>query len=359
MPEYKEIPKPSTWKSDSSVFMATRKSDIVLDRIDHLIAAYHKTIEAPLKFVYLSDIFMTADYWLKLLGMKQSGAKVHIDLETGREKPMWALYRCAAAQLRKTLGCTINGLPRELELMWGRSLSWCGVDVDMKKQCAEYISRSEAAKYRLWFRNGMAWMLPWWNTSGGDKPELANSRHAYDAKAMAKRIDAKDYGFFVLTMSRDLYMAKHRVFGGEGNPGFYHSSYVAGDSVQCSGTMLIEGGVVKRIRLNSGHYMPHESNLRALIMALRMWQVNCEAIVFEDFEGKLLNGTGKVKDIVDRTNTKFLLEKNRGQSIDDNKLAFNYGPQPDMANAKDPRTWWGNRPGKQEVAPPALRPNVL
>ncbi|MBM3786694.1 MAG: hypothetical protein FJW30_20230 [Acidobacteria bacterium] len=53
--------------------------------------------------------------------------------------------------------------------------------------------------------------------------------------------------------------------------------------------MLIEGGAVKRIRLDSGHYMPHENhenNLRALIMALRMWQVNCQSIVFEDFEGK-------------------------------------------------------------------------
>ncbi len=339
MPEYTEIPKLSAWKSDSSVFLATRKNDIVLDRIDHLIDAYHKTVEAAKQFIFLCDIFMTADYWLKMIAMRQSSPTVSANLEKGREKAMWALYRCGAARLCKAFGCTINGLPRELELMWGRSLTWVGVDVDMKKHCAEYLTRAEAAQYRLWFRNGRAYQMPWWNTSGGNKPQLADSSHAYDAAAMAKRIDAKGYGFFVLTMSRDLYMAKHRVFGGQGKPGFYHSSYVGGDSVQCSGTMLIEGGVVKRIRLNSGHYMPHESNLRALIMALRMWQVNCEAIVFEDFEGKLMNGTGKVQDVVNRTNTKFTMEKNRNQSVDDNKHAFNFAPQPDLSQSPDPRSW--------------------
>lgn len=359
MPEYTEIPKYSTWKSDSSVFLATRKKDIVLDRIDHLIEAYHKTVEAAKKFIFLSDIFMTADYWLKMIAMQRSNPKVSTEMDKGREKAMWSLYRCAAAQLCKAFGCTINGLPRELELMWGRSLSWCGVDVDMKKQCAEYLTRAQAAQYRLWFRNGRAYQMPWWNTSGGNKPQLADSYHAYDVNAMAKRIDAKNYGFFALTMSRDLYMAKHRVFGVEKHSGFYHSSYVAGDSVQCSGTMLIEGGIIKRIRLNSGHYMPNENNLRSLIMALRMWQVNCEAIVYEDFEGKLLNGSGKLVDVLNRTNMQVTLEKNRNQSVDDNKLAFNYGPQPDLAKSPNPRDWYGNRPFQKEVEPPGIRSKVF
>lgn len=220
MHEYSEIQKCSTWESDSSVFLATRKKDIVLDRIDHLIEAYHKSVEAAKKFIFLSDIFMTADYWLEMIAMQQFNPKVSLEMEKGREKAMWPLYRCAAAQLCKAFSCTINGLPRELELMWGRSLRWCGVDVDMKKQCAEYITRAEAAQYRLWFRNDRAYQMPWWNTSGGNKPQLADSYHAYDAAAMTKRIDAKNYGFFVLTMSRDLYMAKHCVFGGQGKPGF-------------------------------------------------------------------------------------------------------------------------------------------
>jgi len=55
--------------------------------------------------------------------------------------------------------------------------------------------------------------------------------------------------------------------------------------VQCSGTMLIESGVIKRIRINSGHYQPGVSNVRALVMALRMWGVPMGQIVFEDYKG--------------------------------------------------------------------------
>ena len=56
--------------------------------------------------------------------------------------------------------------------------------------------------------------------------------------------------------------------------------------VQCSGDMLIENGIVKRIRVNSGHYQPYQNNVRALIMALRMWTVPCQGIVFEDWSGQ-------------------------------------------------------------------------
>jgi hypothetical protein len=71
--------------------------------------------------------------------------------------------------------------------------------------------------------------------------------------------------------------------------------------VQCSGTMLIESGVIKRIRINSGHYQPGVSNLRALVMALRMWGVPMGRIVFEDYKGIPFGKTGSVQDILDAT----------------------------------------------------------
>src|SRR5262249_17147485 len=153
--------------------------------------------------------------------------KTNSKMEKKREPAVYALFGRVAEDLCDGFGCTINGLPRELELMWGRGLTEDGTWVDVNCNLAHYITRREAAKYRLWFKNGKAYMLPWYNPSvPKPKLELAESRHAYAKEALpGKNKDCTDYGFFVLTMSRDLYMNKHNITDGHGPNGFYHSSY--------------------------------------------------------------------------------------------------------------------------------------
>jgi hypothetical protein len=77
----------------------------------------------------------------------------------GREPAVLALHSCAAEQLCAVFGCSIAELPHELELMWGRELSASGVHVDIVARPAGYISRAEAAKHRVWFKGGKAYML--------------------------------------------------------------------------------------------------------------------------------------------------------------------------------------------------------
>lgn len=348
--KYTAVPSPTKFQSDSSVSFAVRKQDIVLHRIDQLLEARWCTKDAAKRFIYLSDIFFTADFWLKSF-------QTNTSMEKKRETAVYALYAVCAEELCAFFGCTINGLPRELEFMWGRNMSACGVHVDIVQDRAKYISRAEAAQYKLKFKNGKAYMLPWHRSSDAKaKLELCDSKHAYTKEAQVMGgLPADDYGFFVLSMSRDLYMAKHFASGQNGPKGFYHSSYIGGDSVACSGTMLIVNGVIKRIRTNSGHYQPHANNIRTLIMALRMWGVPLEKVVFEDFKGNIIGKSGSVQEIVDDTNKLATLKTGHNKTIADSKSAFDRKPTPDLSQRPDPRQIWGNRPYMPDVQPPPVR----
>ena len=363
---YTSIPSLSQWQKDSSVTLAVRKTDVVLDRIDVLLKLYWDAAgDEAKRLIFLSDLFFSLDYWQKIF-------RTNPLMERGREPAIKAFYERAAYGLCEAFKCTINGLPRELELMWGRELSLCGVVTDLVKDQAEYISRAEAAKYRLRFRDGKAYQLPWYLPAAKSGMVLAESRHAHEPGAFVRAatkpgaLPNDNYGFFVLTMGRDLYMARHRA-GGQNNKGFYHSSYVGGDPIVCSGTMLIERGVIKRIRFDSGHYQPQANNYRALVMALRMWGVPLDRVVFEDFNAHLL-GTdlsktvqdpriGTVDYVLSQTDTMLKLVANRNETLATNQVAHGQRPNPNPnANRPNPRDWWGNRPGQSAVQPPGGTP---
>ncbi len=146
---YTTLPSYGKWQSDSSVLFAVRKDDIVLHRIDELLEHYWSTKDISKKFIFLSDLYFTADYWLKIY---QTGPKA---MEKKRQPAIYALFARLAAELCTAFGCTINGLTRELELMWGRELSAPAVHVDLVARKAEFLTRAEAAKFRL--RIGTAW----------------------------------------------------------------------------------------------------------------------------------------------------------------------------------------------------------
>ncbi len=348
---YSTVPSASKFQSDSSVAFATRKHDIVLHRIDGLLEARAYTKDAAKRFIFLSDLYFTTDYWLKMFTGNPTV------MLPKREKAVHALFTVCAFELCKFFGCTINGLPRELEFMWGRTLTDCGAKKDFVDRCAKFLTRAEASIYRLWFKGGRAYMLPWYQTGGDMRQKVvANSKWAYSKEAQTRNgKPADDYGFFVLTMSRDLYMAKH--FGGANNSekGFYHSAYVAGEAVACSGTMLIQEGVVKKIRTNSGHYQPHANNVRTLIMALRMWGVPLDGVIFEDLWGNPLVGQGTINDVLKATNDFTNLKNGFNKTVGDSKKGFDARPQPDMSKVPSGRDWMGNRPYQQEARPPAQK----
>lgn len=274
---YNTIPSLQTWKTDSSVTFATRANDTVLSRIDELVDAYNRAADDGARIYIASDLFFTLDYWLKVY-------KTSSGMEKGREPAVMALYKCVVDQLGYSFGqvfnsgqtITPNNLPAALESFFGREMGAHGTKLDLRLDCAQYLSRAEVAKYRITFKNGLAYQFPWWQRSA--KPGTvvrADSSRAENPAVLGR----DKWGGFAMSMGRDLYLAKHHCtmnFGETGN--FYHSSYLGGQPVMCAGTMLIENGVVRGIATDSGHYRPDKSHIVNVLQALRMHGVDLSRV---------------------------------------------------------------------------------
>jgi hypothetical protein len=136
---------------------------------------------------------------------------------------------------------------------------------------AQYLSRAELENYRLRFDNGLASMRS--RTDPG-KWVLANSDGigwSCGDKTLPAMMD-KGYAGFALSMGRELFMAHHR--GSFDKDNFFHSSYLSGESVLCTGTIKIVNGRVKAIRNDSGHYQPTVDHLVNVVQTLAMHGVN-------------------------------------------------------------------------------------
>lgn len=281
MVSYTNVPSVSRWKSDSSVTLAMRKSDVVLARIDHLMEKYHA--RPGQRMVTLADLFFSVQYWIKSVPANRN-------MEKGREPAMRALYAVLVRELCCAFECTANVLPRELELTFGRELTEKGVETDMQCKKANYASRAEVQTYRILFKGGLAYQWDWWDkTLNPPKRRPLESSYSYRPDAFVAsegQLPCVNYGGFVMTMSRVFYMAPHKQGNADKQDGFYHSTYVAGETVMGAGTMLVKDGRVRRIRSNSGHYKPIDTNMISVLQALKMLGVNLKKIKIENFKGK-------------------------------------------------------------------------
>src|SRR5205823_5961883 len=88
----------------------------------------------------------------------------------------------------------------------------------------------------------------------------------------APRMMFPGYAGFALSMERQLYMAHHR--GSFNKDNFFHSSYLSGDAVLCTGTINIVNGVVKGLCNDSGHYQPTLEHLVNVVRTLQMHGAN-------------------------------------------------------------------------------------
>lgn len=280
MPTYTGIPTVSQWKSDSSVTFAIRRTDVVLSRIDNLMAEYFD--RPSQRLVTLCDLYYSINFWL-------SSLRTNREMDKGREPAMQALFATVVRELCYSFECTVNVLPRELEFTFGRELTKNGLKTDMLGKKAHYATPAEMQIYRIWFKGGLAFQWDWWDkTLRRPRRVPLDSAVSYRPEAFVASEGQQpcvDYGGFVLTMSRVFYMAPHKPGTGGAEDGFYHSTYVAGENVMGAGTMLIKSGRIRRIRGNSGHYKPIDTNTLAVLQALRMYGVNIDSIEVENFLG--------------------------------------------------------------------------
>lgn len=292
---YNDIPSLSTWKSDSSVRLAIRTNDVALTRVDELMDAFNRAPDAGARIYIACDLFFTLDYWLKIFKSNQK-------MEKGREPAVMALYKVVVDKLGRAFGAylgaqggvvTPNNLPTVLEMFFGRTMGSHGSDLDLRQDCAQYLSRAEVRKYRLAFKDGKAYQFPWWDpkAKANSAIVLADSSHAYNSAVFGGGARV-NWGGFAMSMGRDIYMALHHCtkdFGEQGN--FYHSSYLGGEPVMCAGTMLIQNGVIRGVSTDSGHYRPDNTHVVNLLQALRMRGVNLASVQVQDFQA-IFQGNG-------------------------------------------------------------------
>lgn len=275
--EYNEFPLVHGWSKDLSKHKV--KVNNSLKYCAQILNSIHMSTDRGVKICRLSDLYFALNYWMKT---SRSNAKKR---PYKHPEPVNALFRLTVFSLCDVFGCTINVLPRELEDYFGKKLSDHGVKGDMDMGLAQYLSRAEAKKYKITFKEGKAYQMPWWvngtNTSlVGVKFELAST----DSSRITKdRAWPAGHGGYAMSMSREMYMGNHSCTSQarKSHANFFHSSYLAGDPVLSAGTIKITNGIIQEVTNLSGHYKPTALHLLNVLKCLKMNDVETSNITFK------------------------------------------------------------------------------
>jgi hypothetical protein len=297
---HKFIPSLSRWLDDSNCgggHPATR--DWVLRLIDRYLCAFHhrRDWENWWEAVsILGQLYFLTDHWLR-----ESPAP-HSKINQKREPWVRELFEAVVDNLCFLLDCKVNYLPEMIELYWGRILTDGGYYTDnqnpsgrgilprhiprsMLPTVADYLTAAEREKYRLIFCDGLAYQTTWWKEKpfrripaeskvvGWTDAEGPHAWQTMEEREKMKKGRMMEDGFagFALSMGRDFYIATHHRNYARHN--FYHSSYLAGGTVLCTGSMKIVHGHVLAIKNDSGHYRPTLEHLVSVLQALEMYRV--------------------------------------------------------------------------------------
>ncbi|HWD92070.1 MAG TPA: hypothetical protein VG938_06945 [Verrucomicrobiae bacterium] len=262
------IPRYNAWMQSTSL---SGPRDPVVQRIDECLRLYENTWgDGWGRLSLLGELFFCTNNALKSAGPALEG-------------PLNDLFLTVVDQLCRAFSCTPNFLPQMLEECWGRVLTKHGHHIDTMEASvggiptvATYLSRAEVEKYKIRFQAGRAYMRV---RPKYDRWVLANSGGigwTYHP-SIKEQMMYPGYAGFSLSMGRELFMAHHR--GGFDKNNFFHSSYLSGDSVLCTGTIQIEHGIVKAIANDSGHYQPSIDHLVNVVQTFRMHGVDVGQVV--------------------------------------------------------------------------------
>jgi hypothetical protein len=282
--KYDGIPSVSQFRKDSSVNLAIRGRDEILTHLDWLLERFHADHGPNIfrKHVIACDLFLTANYWIRSFHEKNPR------LEKERYPAVLALFASVVDTLALMLGCSGKRLSDGSETMWGevqvknKMVEIFGKDIIPEKAKSDaddqvkHYNQLELRLHRIWFRDGRAFKY------SCDKDNIlrlmpANSREYYrHATRPGAGEGIPNWAPFVMTYERVFYMSRH-------DQGIFHSAYTAGQPVSCAGTMLIENGVVKGIRPDSGHYQPLDQNAVAALTGLMMFGVDLSRVKVIDW----------------------------------------------------------------------------
>ena len=265
---YKEMPSLAEWKKDSAVGTALwprRADDLCLVRIDELVDLYEPGQGGQVLYI-TAEIFFTTMWWVN--NFKTQGAK----MDERRRPAILRLNLCAANQVAVLLApCSVGEVASKLKAMYGTGMSKHGKKLD-RKQTPYYLSVLEREKYRVIFRNGLAYRL---QQAWGKEPEVKR----VDTKHSDIGGDRKGMGF-VMTLSGAFYLADLGAmaeFTG-GNNVRFHSCFRGGEPILCAGTASVVRGRIIRIKNDSGHYQPVDQSLAHVLRKLQFSGVDLSKI---------------------------------------------------------------------------------
>lgn len=326
-----ELPAVAQWEKQVGVFKGAQP---VIQTLCDYLRAYHARNGTDVssgwdRLALLGQLYFVSDHWLKIASKTPDVGVYKLTLPA-----VTPLFLTVVDKLCKAFRCSPNVLPQALEEWWGRALTEHGYAVDNAlwqlqgtkwvprppradevgkfPDVAQYLSRAEVENYRLRFDNGLAYMRS--RTDAG-KWVLAHSEAigwSCGDKTLPAMMD-KGYAGFALSMGRELFMAHHR--GSFDKDNFFHSSYLSGNSVLCTGTLKIVNGRVKAIRNDSGHYQPTLDHLVNVLQTLAMHGVKPA-----DVTVRAVPLSWKVKGVVQTTELRrqgdeLLRERNNGYGL--------------------------------------------
>lgn len=306
---YTSIPFSTRFDLDTTVMLKFRNDDPYLKCIDRLLDRYHWSKKSQQEVV-LCELFQTCNYWIKRYHQKDP-----VCLKE-RYPAVLALFEAVADELAVRFGCTETRgdfvtnptgevaafrfrtqhmqVAHIIQQIYGRDMHVHGIQVDQEDLQARYLDRAERAIYRLTFKAGLAYQYQWWLGLGRKtKQVLAESKFAYAAlrraaeSATVKTSAFIGWGMLVITLERDVYMAKPDI-----GQGMFHSSLTRGGRVTFAGTVFVRAGKVLGIRPDSGHYKPTETNMALALQVLAMHGVNLNELWVFDYMGRFL-ATGR------------------------------------------------------------------
>jgi hypothetical protein len=265
-----KVPTSAEFRSATNLavaFSQKRSADPLFPRIELLLdqyqsATHSKEEGAGVRVSLLAKLYYALDRWLQ---MCDRGSQ---EVNSRRRPGVHSAYAAVVAQLSHEVRVPVNLLPGWLTQTFGRAMSEHGVEVDLTSSAANYIGRDKLIKFRLEFRNGMAFQEDFLHNNSSMIP--ADSKNIRGAR------DPIHAGFsgYVCGMNGDFYSSPHMNGANHKENGFFHSSYMGGAEVLCAGEIKLDRGYVKEINNDSGHYKPTVAHVVSAVEMLALNGVN-------------------------------------------------------------------------------------
>ena len=165
------------------------------------------------------------------------------------------------------------------------------VDADAKNRrdlC--YLKDEEALALRLHIKDGKFWIS---NAEGAFvKFDCSGPEYRTEAKSTAgvqafHQNQNKGVAGFAMGHDRNIYARKHSVVLYKEQGAVYHSCYMEGQEVLCTGCITVVEGVLTYINNFSGHYEPSTKQLVLAVQALQAMGVNINNVAVQSMDNTL------------------------------------------------------------------------